>query len=78
MKILIVDHDEMAAQLIKSRLQPLGHQIFEETLKNNAVDRVASEEFDVIFIDPAPLTSARLTGWRFLAMVSSSTFHLRT
>lgn len=59
MKILIVDHDEMAAQLIKSKLQPLGHQVFEETVKNNAVDRVASEEFDVIFIDPAPLTSAR-------------------
>ncbi|MEM7617855.1 MAG: response regulator [Pseudomonadota bacterium] len=59
MKILIVDHDEVATQLIKSKLEPLGHQVFLETVKNNAVDRAASEDFDVIFIDPAPLTSAR-------------------
>lgn len=59
MKILIVDHDEMAVQLIKSKLAPLGHEVLVEEAKNNAVDRVANEEFDVIFIDPAPLTSAR-------------------
>lgn len=59
MKILIVDHDEMAVQLIKSKLGPLGHEVLVEEAKNNAVDRVANEEFDVIFIDPAPLTSAR-------------------
>lgn len=59
MKILIVDHDEVAVQMIKTRLEPLGHQVFEEKAKNNAVDRVSQEEFDVIFLDPAPLTSAR-------------------
>ncbi|MCB1532727.1 MAG: response regulator [Alphaproteobacteria bacterium] len=59
MKILIVDHDEMAVQLIKSKLEPLGHQVVVEKAKNNAVDRVAGENFDIIFLDPAPLTSAR-------------------
>lgn len=59
MKILIVDRDDMTAQLIKSKLEPMGHQIFEETVKNNAVDRLNGEEFDIILLDPSPLTSAR-------------------
>ena len=59
MKILIVDRDEMATQMLKGKLEPLGHQIFVETVKNDAVDRLAQETYDVIFLDPAPLTSSR-------------------
>ena len=59
MKILIVDRDEMTTQLIKSKLEPLAHQVFVESVKNDAIELVASEEFDVIFLDPSPLTSAR-------------------
>ncbi|MCB1681766.1 MAG: response regulator [Rhodospirillales bacterium] len=59
MKILIVDREGITAQLMKSRLEPLGHQIKEETSKNNAVELLANERFDMIFIDPMPLTSAR-------------------
>ena len=59
MKILIVDRDDMATQLAKSRLEPLGHKVTQETIKNNAVERLANDHFDVIMLDPSPLTSAR-------------------
>ncbi len=59
MKILIVDREGITAQLMKARLEPLGHQIKEETSKNNAVELLAKERFDMIFVDPMPLTSAR-------------------
>jgi CheY-like chemotaxis protein len=59
MKILIVDRDEMATQLIKSKLSAAGHEVHEEAVKNNAVDRLAHSQYDVIFLDPAPLTNAR-------------------
>ncbi|MBK9586325.1 MAG: response regulator [Alphaproteobacteria bacterium] len=59
MKILIVDREGITAQLMKARLEPLGHQIKEETSKNNAVELLANERFDMIFVDPMPLTSAR-------------------
>ncbi len=59
MKVLVVDRDALAGQLIKSRLEPMGHKITQEAVKNNAVERLANEEFDVIYLDPAPLTSPR-------------------
>lgn len=59
MKILAVDRDEMITQMIKSKLEPKGHQVFEEKSKNAAIDRLANEAFDIIFLDPAPLTSPR-------------------
>ncbi|MCK5284565.1 MAG: diguanylate cyclase [Alphaproteobacteria bacterium] len=59
MKILIIDQDELTAQLIRSKLEPLGHQIISETVKNKAVQKFESEQFDITFIDPLPLASAR-------------------
>jgi len=59
MKVLVVDRDALVGQLIKSRLEPQGHKIVIEAVKNNAVDRLGSEEFDVILLDPMPLTSPR-------------------
>lgn len=59
MKILVVDRDAFSGQMIRSKLEPLGHQVFEETVKNNAVDRLLRETFDIIFLDPSPLTSPR-------------------
>lgn len=59
MKILVVDRDAFSGQMIRSKLEPLGHQVFEETVKNNAVDRLLREAFDIIFLDPSPLTSPR-------------------
>ncbi len=59
MKILIVDRDPLAVQMLRSRLEPLGHQVSEESAKNNAVARLMSEPFDIILLDPSPLTSPR-------------------
>lgn len=59
MKVLVVDRDALAGQLIKSRLDPMGHAVQQEAVKNNAVERLAADEFDAIFLDPTPLTSPR-------------------
>lgn len=59
MKILVVDREEITAQLMKNRLETLGHQIVEEPVKNNAIERMEKEDYDIVFIDPAPLTSAQ-------------------
>ena len=59
MRILAIDRDEMVLQMVKSKLEGEGHIVFTEQAKNNAVDRLAKEEFDVILLDPTPLTSPR-------------------
>ncbi len=59
MKILAITNDELALSLIKSRVEALGHQFFSEKVKNEGVERLKKERFDVVFIDPTPLTSAR-------------------
>ncbi len=59
MKILVIDRDDITSQLMSNKLEPLGHHITHEPAKNNAVDLLASENYDMIFVDPSPLTSAR-------------------
>lgn len=59
MKVLVIDRESITTQLMSNRLEPLGHKITEEPVKNNAVERLANETYDMIFIDPSPLTSAR-------------------
>lgn len=59
MKILIIDSRNLISQLISNRLEPLGHKITIEPNKNDATELMTSESFDVVFIDPSPLTSAR-------------------
>lgn len=59
MKILIVDRDDLSAQLVKSKLEPMGHKVLQESVKNNAIERLSADPCDVIFLDPSPLTSAR-------------------
>lgn len=59
MKILIIDRENITTQLMAPRLEPLGHKLTEEPVKNSAVERLAKENYDMIFIDPSPLTSAR-------------------
>ncbi|MCB9978812.1 MAG: response regulator transcription factor [Rhodospirillales bacterium] len=59
MKILVVDRDRLSSQFIHSRLTAQGHQVVEESVKNEALDRLKRESFDAVFIDPAPLTNAR-------------------
>lgn len=59
MKILIVDRDELAANMIRSKLEPEGYVVVSETMKNDAVDRLKSEDFDAVFVDPAPMPQAQ-------------------
>jgi CheY-like chemotaxis protein len=59
MKILVIDRDNLAFQLLKSKLEPLGHKLSHEAVKNDAVERMGKGDFDVVFIDPMPLTSPR-------------------
>ncbi len=59
MKILVIDREDITAQLMSNRLEPLGHKITLEAIKNDAVDLLSSEHHDIVFVDPAPLTSAR-------------------
>lgn len=59
MKILIVDRDELSANMIKSRLEPLGHTIEIHPDKGESLERIAADEWDVVFLDPAPMTHVK-------------------
>ena len=59
MKILIIDRDELNNQMLSSKISGIGHQVQVESVKNNAIDHLSREPFDVVFVDPSPLTNAR-------------------
>lgn len=59
MKILVIDHDENTANLLKSRLEALGGQVTIVAGKSDALDAVEAKPIDMVFIDPAPLNNAR-------------------
>lgn len=59
MKILVVDRDELNVNLITQKLQAEGHEVTGLESKNDALDAAAEEQYDVLFVDPAPLTSPR-------------------
>lgn len=59
MKILVIDRDQLTSQMISSRLESEGHEVTIETIKSDGLERVAKENFDVIFIDPSPMKDAR-------------------
>lgn len=60
MQVLVIDRDDIAANLIKSRLEPVGHHVVVQAEKSSeALDAIARENWDVIFIDPSPLTNPK-------------------
>lgn len=59
MKVLIIERDEVAAQLLKSKLIPMGYEVFVEINKNEGLARLSQERFDILFLDPSPLKSGR-------------------
>ena len=59
MKILIVDRDRLASQLLQNRLEGEGHQVTVEPVRKTAFELVDQQPFDIIAFDPAPLPSAR-------------------
>ncbi len=60
MQVLVIDRDDIAANLIKSRLEPVGHRVAIQADKSaEALDAISKENWDVIFIDPSPLTNPK-------------------
>lgn len=60
MKILVIDRDQLASQMVTSRLEADGHEIATEAVKNEGLERVSKEDFDLIFVDPSPMKDARV------------------
>ncbi len=54
MKILVIDRDEQSANLLKSRLAPLGHQVTYAPAKTEGSLELQHNDYDVVFIDPSP------------------------
>lgn len=59
MKILVIDRDENSAQVIRGRLEPLGHAVTYAALKSEGSDEIVKGDFDVVFIDPSPQTNPK-------------------
>lgn len=59
MKILIIDRDQLASQMIASRLSSDDIAVVEEPVKNDAIEKLSAEAFDVIMVDPQPMKDAR-------------------
>ena len=58
MKILIVDRDRLVSQMIVNRLEGDDYHIEEEMVKNDAMEKIAAEAYDVVMIDPSPMKDA--------------------
>lgn len=59
MKILIIDNDDVSAQLINARLEPMGHHIMVEKSKEAGVQLALENVYDLILFDPSPMNSAQ-------------------
>lgn len=59
MRVLIVDRDELSSKMLATKLAAEGHEVIEQVSKNDALDMITREHFDVLMIDPSPLTSPR-------------------
>lgn len=59
MRMMIIDRDRNNASIMKNRLEQFGYEIEHEPSKNEALERLQTEQFDAVFVDPAPLTTAR-------------------
>lgn len=59
MKILIIDRDDLTTNMLSKKLEAQGHDAKGLSSKNDALDLLAEESFEVILIDPTPLTSAQ-------------------
>ena len=60
MKILVIDRDQLASQMITTRLEADGHEVETQSVKNEGLERVGKENFDIIFVDPSPMKDARV------------------
>ena len=59
MNILIIDKDTLSSNMIRAKVENMGHIVHEQGVKNDALDKIGQTPFDIVFIDPAPLTNPR-------------------
>jgi CheY-like chemotaxis protein len=59
MNVLIIDKSDVAAQLVKTKLEKLGHTVVNEPSKEKALALVEKTNYDFILLDPAPLPDAK-------------------
>lgn len=59
MKILIIDRDQLVSQMITSRIEGDDIAIVEEAIKSEAMEKLSKEQFDAVFVDPAPMKDAK-------------------
>lgn len=59
MKIIVVDRDDMSLQRMSSKLEDLGHEVHQESIKNDAVEALSDTEIDIVIFDPSPMNNGR-------------------
>ncbi len=59
MKIIIIDRDQLVSQMITSKIQSDEIVVVEENVKNDAIEKISQEPFDVVIMDPTPLKDAQ-------------------
>ena len=59
MKVLIIDRDRLSTQLIQSQLEEMGHEVFVEQVKNDALEFMKQTPVHAVIFDPSPLTDPR-------------------
>jgi len=59
MRILIIDRDRQAVEHLQGWLESQGHSVVAEPVRKTALEMISNEKFDLIAIDPAPLSSVR-------------------
>lgn len=59
MKVLIIDKDKLSSNMVRAKLEKLGHEVYEESVKNDALDHISKETFGAVLLDPSPLTNSR-------------------
>lgn len=59
MKILVIDKDGLSCQLLQNRLQERGYDVTCEPAKNEALELLKKNDYEVIMLDPTPVQDAR-------------------
>ncbi len=59
MRVMIIDRDRTNATMVGDQLSQIGYEVEYEPSKNEALERLQNERYDAVFVDPAPLTTAR-------------------
>ena len=59
MKILIIDRDPQSSESLRGGLEAVGHMVETAAAKNDGMALLEKSAYDVVFMDPAPMTDMR-------------------